>query len=215
MIAEVPCMGRKRAGRIAAAASIVAASIVVVLAASSAFAQSKAEPLVSAAIDASIFRDGEVKRLTTHHATWTVVCDEIARLKQRFCSLRTPIRHANGELAALLTISTGQDGRPAALLKMAAALVAAGQVAITPTASPPAAPAQKPKPQPTLRIKPVTCDKAECTIIWSLTADQIGALNTGAGLRLVATPAAAKATEFDIPSAGFADAVAVSMKPFE
>ena len=82
----------------------------------------------------------------------------------------------------------------------------------------------------TQRIKPLTCDKAVCTIIWSLTADQIGALNTGAGLRLVATPAAAvsslatlasakppaaKATELDIASTGFADAVAVSMKPFE
>lgn len=225
MIAEVLCMGRKRAGRIAARVSII-----VVFNASNAYAQSKAEPLVSAAIDASIFRDGEVKRLTTHHATWTVVCDEIARLKQRFCSLRTPIQHANGALAAVLTISNDQDDRPAALLKFAAALVAAGQVAITPTAIPPAASAQKPKPLPTQRIKPVTCDKAVCTIIWSLTADQIGALNTGAGLHLVATPAAAasslatlapakpptaKAIEFDIPAAGFADAVAVSMKPFE
>ena len=173
---------------------------------------------------------GRLDRLTTHHATWTVVCDEIARLKQRFCSLRTPIRHPNGELAALLTISTGQDGRPAALLKIAAALVAAGQVANTPTSIRPAAPAQNPKPLPTQRIKPVTCDMAVCTNIWSLTADQIGALNTGAGLHLVATPAAAasslvtlaltkqpaaKAIEFDIPAAGFADAVAVSMKPFE
>ena len=162
-----------------------------------------------------------------------VSSDKTVRPDVRAISTATPFdghRQSLALVSSVVTISTGQDGRPAAMLKIAAALVAAGQVAITPTASPPAALAQKPKPQTTQRIKPVTCDKAVCTIIWSLNADQIGALNTGAGLHLVATPAAAasslatlaptkqpaaKAIEFDIPAAGFADAVAVSMKPFD
>lgn len=207
--------------------------ILVCALATNAAAQTRSAPLTSAAIDASIFREGEVQRTTNTHAAWTVVCDEIARLKQRFCSLRTPIKHASGELAAVLTVSTGQDGRPAAMLKIASALVASGHVALTPIAAETpvtAAARQKPKPLPTSRIKPLTCDKGACTLIWTLTADQIAALNAGAGIRIVATPAAdlsslatlapgkqavPKTTELTISPNGFAAAVATSMRAFE
>jgi invasion protein IalB len=198
------------------------------------------QPLTSAAIDPSIFRDGEVRRFSETHGAWTVVCDEIARLKQRFCSLRSPILRGDGQTAALLTISTGQDGRPAALLRIAADLVAAGHVEISPVAelaistpsggpAPPSA-KQKSKPPAVVRIKPVSCDKGVCTVIWTLNGDQIGALNSPRGLRLMATPAAelsslatlaptkpkvAKTTELLVAARGFTDAVGTSMRPFE
>jgi hypothetical protein len=208
-------------------------------------AQSSRQPLSSAAIDPSIYREGEVKRFSETHGAWTVVCDEIARLKQRFCSLRSPIPLDDGRTAAVLTISTGQDGRPAAMLRMTADLVASGYVDVAPAADTAtniagpssvgqkagaAAAKQKAKLPPSIRVKPVSCDKGVCTLIWTLTGDQIGALNTTRGLRLAATAAGElsslatlspeksklqKPVELMVVAHGFSEAVGTSMKPFE
>jgi hypothetical protein len=64
-------------------------------------------------------------------------------------------------------------------------------------------------------------------MIWTLKAEQIGALNDGSGLILLATPGAApkgatqqvanalRPTRLTVNAHGFADAVGKSVQPFE
>ncbi len=226
-------------GRVAAQRLIVglAAALLIGQGSTPARAQSNPPALTSAAIDATIYRDGEVRRFSIEHENWRIVCDEIARLKQRFCSLRSLVLGADGGIAAELTVSTGQDGRPAALLKMAEAAVAGGLEIValrtaTPAAKPTTTPAAKgaakaAPPGDTTRLKPVVCAERVCTLVWTLKPDQIGALNDGRGLKLIATapvefsslanlqPPKPARTFLDVRSAGFKEAVAVSVRPFE
>jgi invasion protein IalB len=192
-----------------------------------------APPLTSAAVDPTIYRDGEVKRFSSHHGDWTVVCDEVTRLKQRFCSLRTMIVH-DGQSLAHVTVSTGQDGRPSAMVQMLAKLVGSGALEISVPAAAalvptPPKPATKPKSAPSValtRLRPVTCTAEACTLIWTLKPEQISALNDGRGLALLATagtapgltlpePSKPVGTRLTVSARGFADAVSRSVQPFQ
>ena len=69
-------------------------------------AQTKAAepaPLTSIAIDPTLFREGAITRLAGTRGAWSYDCDEVARLKQRFCSLRTSVKAADGAILAGLT----------------------------------------------------------------------------------------------------------------
>ena len=195
----------------------------------------EAMPLTSAAIDATIFRPGEVKRFTARFGGWTVVCDEVTRLKQRFCSLRTKVVEADGVPVGNLTISTGQDGRPAALLELLRArsesgieVSAAIGVPVLAARSAKATPLKTKTAQVTFtRLRPVGCPSPICTFVWTLKSEQIAALNEGGGLKLLASAPAGAASVYDfappkpvsiaivIAAEGFKDAVAVSLRAFE
>ena len=160
-----------------------------------AYAQSAAGavPLASAAIDHTLYRDGEVRRLSGTFAAWTLVCDEVTRLKQRFCSLNTIARDATGATVAALTVSTGEDGRPAALLRIPASSGPNGRVEIAVMAKPSAPagstaaaktpPPSKPSEQVT-HLRPPACDPAICTVVWTLPPAHIKALNLGGAIQV-------------------------------
>ena len=206
----------------------------LLIAVSESHAQSLPTPLTSPAIDPTIYRDGEVRRFSSQHGVWGVVCDEVTRLKQRFCSLRTILAGAEGTVVADVTISTGQDGRPAGLLRIAAPLVRGGNLEITtqPASSKPELAAKgKSMPVPSspakTTLKPVNCDERACTVIWTLRAEQIAALNDGRSLSLLAvagvdfetlanfTAIKPRTVALRLTGVGFKDAVAVSLRPFE
>lgn len=199
-------------------------------------------PLSSAAVDPTVYRDGEVKRFSSAHGNWIVVCDEISRLKQRFCSLRTAIVDAAGTRVAVMTVSTGQDGRPAALVDMAATHVRGGALEIavpkltqavaqtTPkekTATQSKSKTVAPAAASTTRLRPVSCDAGKCSLIWTLKPEQLQALNDGTGLELTVTPGAdlsslapqhsnqRAAIRLGVSAEGFKDAVGKSLQPFE
>jgi invasion protein IalB len=198
-------------------------------------AASAQEPpaLSSQAVDPSIYRDGEVKRFSSKHGQWVVVCDEITRLKQRFCSLRSAIVGADGGRVGELTVSTGQDGRPAALLKMFTSDIRGGELTITIAKALPSRPATvsttpqvktkkvKSETAATTRLRPAACDAGTCTLIWTLKPEQIRALNDGIGLELSVTPGASLlpnqhvATRLVVSAEGFKEAVEQSIRPFE
>ncbi|MBE7159496.1 MAG: hypothetical protein INR62_13870, partial [Rhodospirillales bacterium] len=62
--------------------------------------------LARPAVDTSMFRDGEVHRRNEMHGRWSLDCDEIPRLAQRFCSLRSLALDATGRPVARITVST-------------------------------------------------------------------------------------------------------------
>ncbi|MEQ1694677.1 MAG: hypothetical protein ABL901_02450 [Hyphomicrobiaceae bacterium] len=196
--------------------------------------------LTSVAIDPSLFREGAIKRFSGTHEAWNYVCDEVAKMKKRFCSLRTAVKDGSGRVVAALTVSTGEDGRPAALLKMAAAsfneagievsVVAEGAGAAAGAAGVTKAAAKgKSKAPAVTKVYPAACTGLVCQMVWTLPADQIAALSAGSGLQLrYTTPApgvsslagalkggAPQPVVVAVPGKGFAAAVDASVKPLQ
>ena len=185
--------------------------VLVVLAMSAGTLAQSAELLASAPIDTAVFRDGEVQRSATPYGSWTLVCDAIPRLGRRFCSLRsTPAALDAGTLD--LTVSTGDDGRPAVLLHLPLGLSlpfgvhvkAAGQGG------------------PERRIPIALCSATACEAVWSLGAGDLAALRAGPGLKIIVQgwrfavpgrhdPAPAPAVAM-IGGDGFTEAVAASLR---
>ena len=81
-------------------------------------AQAGPSAFATEAIDRGVFKEGEVRRLEGHFRSWRIVCDEVVRLKQRFCSLSTIGADAAGRPVAGLIVSTSDEGRPAALIHL-------------------------------------------------------------------------------------------------
>ena len=175
--------------------------------------------LASPAVDRSLYREGEVQRTSRDFGAWTVVCDEVVRLKQRFCSLKTSLRDASRKAVAELFISTGDNGRPAAMLRVAHGAHIGSGVQLT--LNRPAPTRGKPAAALTRKLDFATCDQAACLVVWSLRGDDISALNVGAVVRArlmgvqavnpfvapIATPARMRIIDASVDGAGFAQAV--------
>lgn len=175
--------------------------------------QPRAASLASAPIDAALFRDGEVHRSQAAYDRWTLVCDAIPRLGHRFCSLKAAPATL-GTATLDLTVSTGDDGRPAALVRLPFGLSLPFGVRVK-ALGPGAAEAER-------RIGVALCSAASCEAVWTLSAGDLAALKSGAGLRLTvqgwrfapgagrgATPRPATTT---VGGSGFAAAIAASLR---
>jgi invasion protein IalB len=199
-------------------------------------AQPGSSPFASEAIDRSVFREGEVRRFEGHFKSWRVVCDEVPRLKQRFCSLSTMGADAAGRPVAALIVSTSDEGRPAALIHLPHGVALRQGLEVV--AGPPALSAElqekapgkekraaKPREKPgaALKLTFPSCDAQGCMTLWNLTPAQIDALQAGTMLRMRfsmvparnfwVTPQASRApfpVNIVVDGAGFGDAIKAS-----
>jgi invasion protein IalB len=138
---------------------------------------------VGPAIDRDAFREGEVRRLEGSFQNWRVVCDEVPRLRQRFCSMFGEGRDQDGRSAATIVVTTSEEGRPAAVLRLPHGLALQRGVQILAAQSSskdkmPAASKQETK------LAVVDCGVGGCMTLWPLSATEIGALNKGGSLRV-------------------------------
>ena len=171
-------------------------------------AQTSDTALATAAIDSSLYRDGEVQRRNQMFKAWALDCDEIIRMKQRFCSLRTLAYGQNGKSIARITISTDDRGQPAALLDLplgvdlgswveivpeGGLILGQPSAALVPSARRLSAALRARSPggrEPmrtnllTARLKVSVCDAYGCHAVWTLAPTDIAALRAGANLQL-------------------------------
>ena len=135
-------------------------------------AAQQANALASAPVDVTLFREGEVLRSNRVFGAWTLTCDEIPRMHQRYCSLAAPVLDAKGRSAATLVVSTGDDGRPAALLQtpLGVGLGLGAQFSITPGGLAGAVNGKGPRER---HIDFVRCDRASCAAVWTLVPEEI------------------------------------------
>ncbi|WP_238232900.1 invasion associated locus B family protein [Methylobacterium thuringiense] len=165
-----------------------------------------AQGLTTAAVDRELFRDGEVKRRNERFANWSLDCDEIPRLGQRYCSLRALARDATGMGVADFTLSTDDRGKPAALIGLPFGVDLASPVTIEP-----ALPLVLGQPSAGLAastreivktgkksaargavntdilrfaLRPAFCDSNGCHVALALKPADIAALRAGAGVRI-------------------------------
>lgn len=132
------------------------------------------------AIDYNLFREGEVRRLKGDFKDWTATCDEVPRIKRRFCSLFAQGKNEAGQALLHVTVSTSDDGRPAAMIRLPFGVRLKNSIEVR------AVPAGKAKqrPEPETRLSVVNCDPQSCMTLWSLTQGQLVALNTGGEIRI-------------------------------
>jgi len=193
---------------------------------------------MSPAIDRSVFREGEVQRVSGDFQSWRVVCDVVARLNQRFCSLFGAGKDQGGRTVVKVVVTTSDDGQPAALLHLPVSVGVRSPVEITTvpapdqsqpktkakTASKAASKKGNKKSGQPQRLVVVSCDSKSCTTLWKLSPEQLGTLNTAGALHvhfaMMTVPAAgpgALAKMSSVPvdavidGVGFADAVNASM----
>lgn len=187
----------------------------------SAFGSSLSSPMV----DRAIYRPGAITRFTGRFGSWTVVCDEIKDLKQRFCSLKSATSPNPHGQVIRLDVSTGDDGRPAALIHLPIAVSLPFGVRVAPA---------KPAKGSASRLEPkgrslaiVNCTGRECLAIWDLAAADLRSLSSGQGLSLTICSMRPGRVEFApdlgrrvcevklaslLSGAGFQDAVQASMR---
>lgn len=205
----------------ATAASLAAAAVLAATA--PARAGDAAPALTSAPYDLSLFREGETRRMRARYGRWTVVCDEIIRLRSRYCSLSAPVTGAAGGAVALLDVSTDDAGRPAALLHLPLGMLLDRPLTLGP-AHPglgAAHPGQGTAPR---ALRATRCDASGCAAVWAPDAADFAALKRdGLALaysrtaRLAGPGAWLRPADIDtvtgvVPAEGFAEAVAASMR---
>src|SRR5271169_3875448 len=162
------------------------------------------EFLATRAVDRTIYRDGEVRRMSATSGSWSVICDDVVRLRQRFCSLVTLGRDATGAARVVLL-----DGI---------------EVIVSPATTSRPAPKGRAQPaEPAMRLQVVTCDKTACLTAWSLTPSQLAALNRAGTIKFRYRALVADRLGMDIAQSGapveatveclgFAEAVQATLK---
>ena len=178
------------------------------------------DALASPAIDRDMFRAGEVARLQRDFGSWRMVCDEVKKLRQRFCSLRSLAYDSNGKPVAGIVVSTADNGRPAALLTLPYGVSLTRPVAVFTEPKGGKGKAAR------IDMRPVICADDGCKIVWPLTGADIAALRGGTDFHVVyaVTPALndfpgpvlvqrnALVVEGRVAGAGFDEAVLASLK---
>jgi invasion protein IalB len=197
------------------------------LAAAPMIARASSASFTSAAVDRDLYREGEVRRVTGAYADWTLVCDEIQRIRRRFCSLESAALGAAGNAVARIIVSTGDDGRPAALmhLPLGISLRHGVELAIESSTSPRRA-GHAATSAPPRQVPIATCDTKACTALWTLTQSELDALAHGLSLHLhyrfvasvpalaadIIAPARTTMIDGTVAAQGFAEAVAASLQ---
>ena len=191
--------------------------------------EASAGVLSSPMVDTTMYRDGEVKRLSGIFGDWRVVCDEISRLKQRFCSLKTGIVSSDARIVGVIDMSTGDNGRPVALIHLPLGVLVPSGVEVSladaATSSKKGNRGERRAFQ-SHRLAITACDPSQCLAVWTLDGAELAALQGIGKLRLryktvssvTAMPLSLvplysqTSVEASISSAGFALAVKASLQ---
>lgn len=137
------------------------------------------------AVDRDLFRDGEVRHLHGVFKEWQSACDEVPRLKQRFCSLYGKGRDYEGRVLIGIVVTTSDEGKPAALLEMPLGVRLSSDVEVSIGGSGLLKKTKGLSKAETLtRLRIVRCDAHFCMTLWRLTPPQIAALSGHGALQI-------------------------------
>ena len=178
---------RANCRRVQPGSGALVAAIFSITVSAAAMAQSNPAAIASAPIDPAIFRDGEVRRLTGAFGVWNVVCDEVIRQSRRYCSLKAQL--TGQESRAHITISTGDDGRPAAILLVPHGIVLSRPIVLRFAAgASPKTLANRASPQHLILyqrpLRMLNCSREACQIVWTLHPAELMHLRRGDHLSL-------------------------------
>ena len=179
------------------------------------------------AIDQDLFREGEVRHLRGVYKEWQSACDEVPRLKQRFCSLYGKGRDSRGRILLGIVVTTSDEGKPAAMLEMPLGIRVSSDVEVLIGGPGSVKKMKGPAKDDTLtRLRIVRCDINFCMTLWQLTPSQIAALSGHGALRIffkvprarfgwttLSSPSADQMVEASIASDGFRETLLATQAP--
>ncbi len=180
----------------------------------------------SPAFDTKLYNPDAVAQSRKEFGHWTLVCAELAGLNRRFCNLTSLAAAADGRFFVSIVVSTTDDGKPAAVLRMPLlASLREGIEVVTKAVRPEKA---KDKFAKTVKrhIDFVSCEQQICTSILPLQIADLAVLSGRGSMNLrvhvlasgaedqpasLLPPSKALNVVFD--GAGFAEALQASQKP--
>lgn len=140
-----------------------------------AFAQS---PIATPAIDESLFKEGAVEQRETTFDAWHLRCQEIVKMRRRFCNLLSDVTDSDGKRRGSLLLATDDLGNPAVLIAITAPVRLDRPLTVKSGYSLP----QKGRP-PKVRYEKslyvMDCDTS-CKFLFAADSKLISALNEGA-----------------------------------
>ena len=176
--------------------------------------------VTSPAFDAKVYNANAIKQSQKKFANWSLICADLQDLNRRFCNLASLAKAADGNFFVAIVVSTTDDGKPAAVLRMPLSVSLREGVEVASSA----AATKKPKPDktPPRHIDFASCEQQICTSILPLKPTDLAALSGRGGLRLrihVLTAQQPQQVSLMLPSktldvvfdgAGFAEALQAS-----
>ena len=202
---------------------ILLASILLLAQPQTALAQMTSS-VTSPAFDAKVYNENAIKQSRKTFANWSLICADVQDLNRRFCNLASLAKAADGNFFVAIVVSTTDDGKPAAVLRMPLSVSLREGVEVASSA----AATKKPKPDKSVarHIDFASCEQQICTSILPLKPADLAALSGRGGLRLrihvltaqqpqqtasLMLPSRALDVVFD--GAGFAEALQASQNP--
>jgi invasion protein IalB len=133
--------------------------------------------LATPAVNPNLFQKGVVRHERHTFGTWTLVCDAVAALHQRFCSLLSTATDQEARTSIGMIVSTSDNGRPAAILRLPVS--AAFDEPVTVSVPDSSRKTHRRPRESTRRLGIVACGPEACTTVWALSPAEVRALTTG------------------------------------
>jgi len=130
------------------------------------------------ALNPNLFQKGVVQHVRQTFGNWTLVCDGVSALHQRFCSLASFAMDPTSGIGIGIIVSTTADGRPAAILQLPVSAALHEPVTVS-VLEAHAYHSQRQSRHSTHRLGIVACGPSACTTVWALLPAEIRALATG------------------------------------
>lgn len=176
----------------------------------------------SPAFHSKMFQAGEVRRSEASFEDWRLVCDELPRIRQKFCSLYSRLKTLSAKdaeaqsAAPQIIVSTSDGGGPAAMLRLPLGIYLPEKIEVGPKPQI----GERRKADAHIRLNVLACDAVGCATVFPLSSNQIATLvarqnldvaffsnaNRNIEFRMRIKEATAKRV-FAISGAGFAEAL--------
>ena len=193
--------------------------------ASSAMAQLSTGP-TSPAFDTKLYNPNAISQSRKEFGHWTLVCAELAGLNRRFCNLTSLAAAADGKFFVAIVVSTTDEGKPAAILRMPLLVsLREGVDVVTKALSEPKSKKKLAKADKR-HVDFVSCEQQICTSVLPLQMTDLAALSGRGSMNLrifvLANGAANQSASLLPPSKpldvvfdgnGFAEALRASQNP--
>lgn len=126
-----------------------------------------------------MFKEGTVQRTNGQFGGWSYVCDEIIKLRQRFCSLSSTAVKDGQQIK--LTLSTSDTGIPAAALDLPTGVYLQDKITLTLDGAKKPAKTKKGKgaASDVKSLRMLTCDESACHTVFPVEQGDIAALRAG------------------------------------
>ena len=180
----------------------------------------------SPAFDTKLYNPDAVAQSHKKFGHWNLVCAELTGLKRRFCNLTSLAAAADGKFYVAIVVSTTDDGKPAALLRMPLMVSLREGVDIVTTSLPGAKGKAKTAKAKKRHVDFASCEQQVCTTILPLQLADLATLSGRGSMNLrvfvLANSAANQVASLLPPSqpievvfdgSGFAEALQASQTP--